>query len=424
VGFSSRAGSGSRFWVELPFPLADEKLITAPTLPSSTARDALAGMTVLVVDDSEINLEVAKRILESCGAGVALATDGREAVDYLRDHAAHCDLVLMDIHMPVMDGMTATRMIRQDLGLAELPIVALTAGALASQRQEARFAGMNDFIVKPFQPAEVIDCITRLVKGVRAAQPALPAAEAAETADPMGDWPEIEGIHTPDVRQRLDGDHSLFLSLLGMLLKDHPALPLPGVGGEDMPTMAARLHKLRGSAGNVGASAVAATATLAETACRHGDLQTATGHVIRLNEQLAALAAAAGPALRAAAVTGHARAVDAEGRVNTGAGGAAGDAHVEGTSTGGAGTAGAGAGAPSEFAALTQLLLDQQAEALRSFDALSDRLRAALGDERFAHAQSLVDDLRLAEAGALMNEWLRPPAGAATAMETPVQSSP
>ncbi len=432
VGLSSQPGQGSRFWVELPFVLADESLITAPALPTSTARDALAGISVLVVDDSEINLEVAKRILESCGASVALATDGREAVDYLRQHAPHCDLVLMDIHMPVMDGMTATRIIRHDLVLPDLPIVALTAGALASQRQEARFAGMNDFIVKPFQPTEVIECITRLVKRARglsgagaetvAAGPPSPTAQAAGTADrvegvratkaastanaanaanvsnvaalapsaegteaadaaaavdPMIDWPEIDGIHTQDVRQRLDGDRTLFLSLLGMLLKDHPAMPMPGTGGEDMPTMAARLHKLRGSAGNVGAAAVAATATLAETACRHGDLQTATGHVVRLNEQLAALAAAAAPWL--------------------------GPKQIPAVMT--------GSHAP-ELADLLQLLRDQQAEALDSFDALSAPLRDRLGPERFGQARTLVEELRLAEAGALLGEWLQPPATA------------
>lgn len=410
VGLSSQPGRGSRFWVELPFLLADERLVTAPTLPASTAPDALAGVCVLVVDDSEINLEVAKRILEACGATVSLATDGREAVDHLRQHAAHCDLVLMDIHMPVMDGMTATRIIRHELGLTDLPIVALTAGALASQRQEARFAGMNDFIVKPFQPNEVIECITRLVKRLQGRPPApdaaaangLPqtaqssmsspasvadgaasstrgpdsadAAAAAEAVDPMKDWPEIDGIHTQDVRQRLDGDHMLFLSLLGLLLKDHPALPMPGTGGEDMPTMAARLHKLRGSAGNVGAAAVAATATLAETACRHGDLQTATGHVIRLNEQLAALAAAAGPWIHRKALSGV----------------PAGD-H------------------PSELTALMQLLQDQQAEALGAFDALSASLRDRLGGERFDQVRALVDQLRLAEAGALLGDWLRAP---------------
>ncbi|WAC73058.1 PAS domain S-box protein [Roseateles sp. SL47] len=370
VGFSSQTGQGSRFWVELPFELADEALITAPVLPSTTARDALAGISVLVVDDSEINLEVAKRILESCGASVALATDGREAVDYLRQHAQQCHLVLMDIHMPVLDGMAATRMIRQDLGLEALPIVALTAGALASQRQEARFAGMNDFIVKPFQPGEVIDCICRHVKRVRSATPTSDA-DAAEALDPMGDWPTITGIDTADVRQRLDGDHTLFLSLLGMLLKDNPSVPLPSMAGEGMPALAARLHKLRGSAGNVGAVAIAATATLAETACRHGDLQTTLGHVIRLNEQLAALKAAAAPWL-------------------------ADDASPTVTSV----------DASPDVPTLLRLLRDQQSEALAMFDHLSQTLRQQLGQERYDQARERVDELRLADAGELLSGWL------------------
>ncbi|MBW8846281.1 MAG: response regulator [Burkholderiales bacterium] len=122
----------------------------------ASAVQLLPGVRVLVADDSSINLEVAQRILEQEGAQVTLAQDGADAVARLRAEPEGFDAVLMDVQMPVLDGLAAARAIRTELGLAALPILALTAGALLSERQRALDAGMNGFVSKPFDPAGLV----------------------------------------------------------------------------------------------------------------------------------------------------------------------------------------------------------------------------------------------------------------------------
>ena len=126
------------------------------------SNDGLAGVRVLVVDDSDINREVAQRILREQGAIVSLADDGQQALDWLVSHPLDVDLVLMDVQMPVMDGIEATRQLRRMPQFNELPIVALTAGAFKSQQDAAQAAGMSEFISKPFDVPHMIALIQRL----------------------------------------------------------------------------------------------------------------------------------------------------------------------------------------------------------------------------------------------------------------------
>jgi PAS domain S-box-containing protein len=131
-----------------------------PRAPGSGG--ALAGIRLLVVDDSEINREVALSILRSEGAHVALAGDGQAAIDYLLAHPRDVDLVLMDVQMPVLDGIAACTYLRTLAQFDDLPIVALTAGAFQSQQDAARAAGMSHFITKPFDITQTIALIRRL----------------------------------------------------------------------------------------------------------------------------------------------------------------------------------------------------------------------------------------------------------------------
>lgn len=124
----------------------------------------LEGVRVLVVDDSEINREVAQQIFESEGATIFLAENGKSALDWLHAHPDGVDVVLMDIQMPVMDGYQATRAIRSTATLASLPVVALSAGATTVQKDEARSAGMNDYIAKPFDVDAAIGVVQRLAR--------------------------------------------------------------------------------------------------------------------------------------------------------------------------------------------------------------------------------------------------------------------
>ena len=131
----------------------------------------LAGYRLLVVDDSEINLEVANRILEGEGARVERASDGREAVARLQAEPDRFDAVLMDVQMPEMDGYEATRRIRASPDLAGLPVIALTAGAFKPQQDAALDVGMNAFIAKPFEVDDLIATIVRCAPGRYGLQP-------------------------------------------------------------------------------------------------------------------------------------------------------------------------------------------------------------------------------------------------------------
>ena len=366
LGVDSEPGRGSTFWVELPFAIADtatQQKAAVAVVPTSDPQ-ALAGMRILVVDDSEINLEVAKRILEGVGARVALAADGKEAVERLRRDPSGCDLVLMDIHMPVMDGMTATRLIRQQLALRDLPVVALTAGALASQRTEARHAGMNDLITKPFAPVDVIECIARLVGRTTET----PAGPRHSKPRPAG-WPAIDGIDTAAVAERVDGDMALFLTLLRHLLGKFESIPSPE--DADLGALARRLHKLRGSAGNTGATRVQASAALSEQACLLGDLATASKEIAAVNRELQALREAAGPWLDTTPPTPHAPP----------------EPLTEG-----------------QLAELRALLRQQHIGAIDCFEAMAPALHDRLGGDRFDRLREHIDQLQFAQATLLLQE--------------------
>ena len=154
IGAESAPGQGSTFWFELPVRrCASQPPATAADPPPQVS--GLAGRKVLVVDDSEINREVVKQALELEGVMVTLAEEGRQALTLLRQQPDAYDAVLMDVQMPELDGLTATRLIRNELGLTELPIIALTAGVLPHQRQEALAAGMNDVLPKPIKFPEM-----------------------------------------------------------------------------------------------------------------------------------------------------------------------------------------------------------------------------------------------------------------------------
>jgi hemerythrin-like metal-binding protein len=144
----------------------------------------LLGLRVLVVDDNEVNREVARLSLEAEGAVVQTAEHGLEALNWLSERVGEADAVLMDVRMPVMDGYEATRRIRAIPEYAALPIVALTAGAFESERQAALAAGMNGFVAKPFVMDELVAALSRLTgkRPDHASEPLSPPVLDAERA--------------------------------------------------------------------------------------------------------------------------------------------------------------------------------------------------------------------------------------------------
>ncbi|MET3134182.1 two-component system sensor histidine kinase/response regulator [Oxalobacteraceae bacterium GrIS 1.11] len=244
---------------------ADQAEPVRATKWAAIPRSRLAGLRLLVVEDNPANQQVARELLAFDGAMVTVAGNGRAAIEAVRDGATRYDCVLMDIQMPDMDGYAATRAIRAEPGLADLPIIAMTANAMASDRAAAIEAGMNDHIGKPFDLAQLVAAIRR-----HAGRDALPEAEPER---PAGDALQRPGFHGALALARFGGNIEAYRrALLGFpgasaaLLAAIPAtLSAQTQGGASRA-----LHSLKGLAGTVGAQALAHIAEKMELALHAG----------------------------------------------------------------------------------------------------------------------------------------------------------
>ena len=157
IDFTSREGEGTTFRITLPFRIdSSGQMPQQETAPAVS--DALRGMRILLAEDNELNMEIAAFVLQSAGAEVTEAHDGREAVELFRaSPPGHFDAVLMDVMMPVLDGYQATGIIRaSDRPDAGVPIIAMTANAFVEDRQRAREAGMTEHLAKPLDQAVLV----------------------------------------------------------------------------------------------------------------------------------------------------------------------------------------------------------------------------------------------------------------------------
>ncbi len=164
VGVDSQPGRGSRFWAELPLPASSEGSPDPAFAAAGDKGNPLAALRVLVAEDNPVNMLIAVALLEQWGVAAAQAGDGAQAVAAVNaqaDAGTPFDLVLMDVQMPVMGGYEAARALRQRHSAAVLPIVALTAAALTSERDEALACGMNDFLTKPIDAQRLHDTVLR-----------------------------------------------------------------------------------------------------------------------------------------------------------------------------------------------------------------------------------------------------------------------
>jgi CheY-like chemotaxis protein len=260
-------------------------------------RGRLAGMRVLVVEDNLLNQEVANYVLVHAGASVDFASNGRVAVSMLGENtagnaAAKYDAVLMDLQMPVMDGFEATAAIRA-MGLADLPVIAMTANALDEDRRRALAAGMNDYLAKPIDVDQLVDMLIR-VTGRQAAPPGDAARTALEAG--LAVPAHIPGIDLKATLPRFGGNFASFAALFkrfessqGGAVSDIRALLDAG----DRAGAGQAAHRLRGVAANLGATDVAGQALELEQALRSEDAAALALRLARLEAALAIVLEAA-----------------------------------------------------------------------------------------------------------------------------------
>ncbi len=258
-------------------------------IPVCIRAPRLTGLRILVVDDSEINQIVVVRTLAREGAEFKTVTDGLQALDCLRASPQRFHLVLMDVQMPVMDGLTATRAIRGELGLTELPVIALTAGILREERRNAMNAGVNDFLLKPVNLEEMITTLLRW-SSPSLPETVLPAKEAEARTALLPE--QLPGMDVAEGVAALQGDEKLYRKLIIELVRIH---------GDDAAVIGAALtagdirqalhlaHALKGVSGNMAATTVYRAADELERALKKGELSQVEEHLLRLTESLAEL---------------------------------------------------------------------------------------------------------------------------------------
>jgi PAS domain S-box-containing protein len=227
----------------------------------------LKGMRILVVEDNFINQQVAQEMLGNEGALVVLADNGQLGVAAVASAQPAFDVVLMDLQMPVMDGYTATRAIRQDLGLTKLPIIAMTANAMASDRAACLAAGMNDHVGKPFDLTHLVEVLRSHVLGV-----AVPSSNATPNASQAADQlpdslPKADAVEADAALERLGNNAELYGQILLSYLQELASSPdqLDGfLEAGDLVEAGRLLHTLKGLSATVGASYMAAVAKATE----------------------------------------------------------------------------------------------------------------------------------------------------------------
>jgi two-component system, sensor histidine kinase and response regulator len=238
----------------------------------ATRHDA-SGIRILLVEDNEMNQQVATELLESAGATVRIANHGAEAVKILTEgeQPPPFDIVFMDLQMPEMDGFTATRLIRAHPGTHELPVIAMTAHALVEERQRCLQAGMNEHVGKPIDPDALFATLTRWAKP-RVQTSAAGPKPVAPVSDVI--LPEIDGVDLVDGLARVNGNKRLYCDLLAQFAASQSGVEsqiMVAIHSGDNDLVERIAHTIKGVSGNIGLRNLSTVAGNLERAVRQRD---------------------------------------------------------------------------------------------------------------------------------------------------------
>jgi CheY-like chemotaxis protein/HPt (histidine-containing phosphotransfer) domain-containing protein len=231
------------------------------------------GSRLLLVEDNEINQQVASELLQQARFYVDIANHGQEAIDMLQPDRYDC--VLMDVQMPIKDGLTATVEIRKDKKFKDLPILAMTANATSEDQARCEAAGMNDHVAKPIIPRLLFEALLKWIPHGERDLPGLPDTESAGdgTAEAL---PEIPGIDTLAGVQRIGGNIASYRKLL-QKFADNQANVVDSIrsaiAGKDSELSLRLAHTLKGVSGSIGAGAVQQAAAKLEAALKEASAE-------------------------------------------------------------------------------------------------------------------------------------------------------
>ena len=298
VGVDSEPGRGSTFWFTAWLGRGHATLPEVPATRATDAEMALrtrhSGSRILLVEDNAINREVAQELLASVGLVVAVAENGRQAVDKVRT-TVH-DLVLMDVQMPEMDGLEAARLIRTLEGKAELPIVAMTANIFEDDRKACVDAGMNDFVAKPFNLEKLFPTLVKWLPERDVPQSDMPESGMKEPGASDAEWSNsdlervdeaplthaetslraqlavIDGLSVAAGLRTLRGDVVTYYRLLRQFNRLHgDDMTALGecIANGDVAGARAIAHSVKGAAGTLGLTRLQADAAALEAVLRN-----------------------------------------------------------------------------------------------------------------------------------------------------------
>ena len=278
IGVDSTEGRGSEFWFVLPLRSAPAVAHPVPSRWPADAEPAPAtpptvhaplpdwpNRRLLLAEDNRLNQIVAQEFLGAMGFVVDTVDDGAAALEAIRQQpVGHYAAVLMDVHMPVMDGLQATRLIRSQPGRSDLPIIAMTAAAMPSDREQCRLAGMVDHIAKPITPEAIQHVLARwLLPGGREGDAALD-----ETASPP-----VPPLDLGTLKRQLAGnEHLLWAVLRQFAIQEAQTLEVLTslLDRQDWSAARQRVHSLKGCVANLGLPRLFEACASLDSALRQG----------------------------------------------------------------------------------------------------------------------------------------------------------
>lgn len=263
VGVKCSPGSGCIFWFKVMLKRIDQSKL--PASVAVVAADFRHDATVLLVEDNEINQEVAKQILESNGLSVDVAWHGVEALELVKSR--DYDAILMDMQMPVMDGLEATRLIRELPAYRSVPIIAMTANAFEEDRQQCMAAGMNDFLSKPFDPDMLFAMLIRWIPSAN------PVSINTSQTQPFkfSQLGNTAQLNVENGLRSFSGKQEKYLQMLQRFLTIHlgDALFIEDLlAKDDRQTACRQAHTLKGVAATLGLETVRESAAILEQALK------------------------------------------------------------------------------------------------------------------------------------------------------------